>query len=124
MSANNFEIVDLIRELEKVNLEPLAMPALKIIDPIALAIPKGAVKNFLDQQKPSEGQFDFLGTVAPYLPGAISTLGKVAEIKPLMVVWGLLAEALAFVFRVTMPVVKVVAPIIGGVFKTVKKALA
>ena len=99
-----FQFIEVVNELERVELAPLILPLLKIIDPIAKAVPAGVVKEFLTHHlRPREGQFDFIGQAAPYLPRIIRWAGRAAAVKPLMQALDVIAEALALVLRVVMP---------------------
>ena len=119
---NKFQFIDVIKELERVELAPLIMPLLKIIDPIAKQIPEGTIKEFLTHIRPRENQFDLLYKVAPILPRMIRWAGKIASIKPLMVVFGIVAEVLSRVLMIAMPVVAALARAIISIAAIVKKA--
>jgi len=119
---NKFQFIDVIKELERVELAPLIMPLLKIIDPIAKQIPEGIIKEFLTHIRPRENQFDLLYKVAPILPRMIRWAGKIASIKPLMVVFGIVAEVLSRVLMIAMPVVAALARAIISIAAIVKKA--
>jgi hypothetical protein len=111
-----FQFIEVVMELERVELAPLILPLMKIIDPIAKAVPEGVVKKFLTNIRPREGQFDFVGKVAPLLPPMIRWAGRLAAIKPLMAAFGVVAEVLALVFRFIAPVLAAVIRImISGV---------
>ena len=98
-----FEFIDIINELERVKLAPLILPLLKILDPVAKEIPEGAIKTYLTRLRPYEGQFRFLEKLVPYLPGIIRWTGKVASVKPVMMLFTVFAEALAFILKTIMP---------------------
>ncbi|MBU0992970.1 MAG: hypothetical protein KJ737_10800 [Proteobacteria bacterium] len=98
-----FEFIDVINAMERVKLAPLILPCLKMVDPIAREIPEGIVKEYLTHIRPREGQFRFLEKLMPYLPGIIKWAGKIASIKPLMVVFAIVAEVLAFMLKIIMP---------------------
>jgi len=119
---NKFQFIDVIKELERVELAPLIMPLLKIIDPIAKQIPEGIIKEFLTHIRPRENQFDLLYKVAPILPRMVRWAGKVASIKPLMVIFGIVAEVLSRVLMMAMPVVAALARAIISIAAMVKKA--
>ena len=119
---NKFQFIDVIKELERVELAPLIMPLLKIIDPIAKQIPEGTIKEFLTHIRPRENQFDLLYKVAPILPRMVRWAGKVASIKPLMVIFGIVAEVLSRVLMIAMPVVAALARAIISIAAMVKKA--
>jgi hypothetical protein len=113
-----FQFIEVVNELERVELAPLILPLMKIIDPVAKAVPEGAIKQFLNNIHPHEGQFDFINRVAPLLPPMIRWAGRLAAIKPLMAAFGVFAEALALVLRFIAPVLAVVTRmIISGVVK-------
>jgi len=119
---NKFQFIDVIKELERVELAPLIMPLLKIIDPIAKQIPEGTIKEFLTHIRPRENQFNFLYKVAPILPRMVRWAGKVASIKPLMFIFGIVAEVLSRVLMIAMPVVAALARAIISIAAIVKKA--
>jgi hypothetical protein len=121
---NKFQFIDVIKELERVELAPLIMPLLKIIDPIAKQIPEGTIREFLTHIRPLENQFNFLYKVAPILPRMVRWAGKVASIKPLMVVFGIVAEVLSRVLMIAMPVVAALARAIISIAAMAKKACA
>lgn len=99
-----FQFIEVVNELEQVELAPLILPLMKIIDPIAKAVPEGVVREFLTHHlRPREGQFDFIGQIAPYLPRIIRWAGRAAAVKPLMRALDIMAEALALVLKVVMP---------------------
>lgn len=104
-SKPTFQFIDVVNELERVELAPLILPLMKIIDPIAKAVPEGVVRDFLTHRlRPRDGQFDFIGQMAPYLPRIVRWAGRMAAVKPLMQALDIMAEALALALRVVMPI--------------------
>jgi hypothetical protein len=122
-TKNTFQFIDVIKELEGVELAPLILPLMKIIDPIAKEIPEGLIKQALTNIRPRPGQFDFLGKVAPAMPLMVRWAGKAAAIKPLMLVFGLAAEALALVLRVAMPAIAILVRILASGITTVMQLM-
>ena len=102
-----FEFIHIIDELEQVELAPFILPCLKMIDPIAREIPEGSVKRYLTRIRPREGQFRFIEKLTPHLPTIVRWAGKIAAIKPLMIVFAVICEALALIFKLLMPVLSV-----------------
>jgi hypothetical protein len=113
MAKKQFELMDLLHELEKVRLEPLVIPTLMMVDPILAAIPQGAIKSFLDRQKPREGQFTILEKLVPYSPWMIKIIGVLARSKVIIGLYTLLAFILT-------PIIKTVVGMIKGVSKVVQ----
>ena len=116
-----FEFIDIINELEQVELAPIILPCLKIVDPIAKVIPEGAIKNYLTRIRPKEGRFRFIEKLAPHLPKMVRWSGKVAAIKPLMVVFAIFAEALALILTIIIPPITVSIRFIYRIVGFVKK---
>ncbi|MEA2101792.1 MAG: hypothetical protein U9P80_04360 [Thermodesulfobacteriota bacterium] len=118
------DLIDLVEELEKVDLSSLILPMLKIIDPIAKVVPEGFVKETLTHLKPSEGQFDYLDKIVPFMPRAIRVAGKVAAFKPVGIVFNLFGEGLSMFLRVFVPVmdrvVRILMPLISSLVGMVK----
>lgn len=123
-SKSTFQFTEVVNELERVELAPLILPLMKIIDPIAKAVPEGVVRDFMTHHlRPRDGQFDFIGTMAPYLPRIIRWAGRAAAIKPLMLALDIMAEALALVLKAIMPVAVMLARAGAIVFTTVRATL-
>ncbi len=121
--SSDFDFIKVVDELEKVDLSPLILPMLKIIDPLAEVFPEGYIKKLLGRLRPREGQFDFLYRVAPMMPGAIRLAGKVASIRMVGVVLNLFAEVMSGILKVTLPVAGIIARILRPISVFVASSL-
>ena len=102
------EVKDLLNELEKVNIEPLFVPTLKLIDPIMGGLPQGSVQALLSEKNQTRKNMEKLvEEIAPKLPLLIRFLGTLAE--------SALTNFLYKTFvAISGPILKVITPLSSG----------
>jgi len=99
-------IVEMLDELEKVMLAPVMLPALKILDPVMGALPRGFMQPVLSRPETRDSLVKTVEGLSPVLPDAIKLLGHVAESK-------LATGLLSFWAAISAPFVRLTAPLVA-----------
>lgn len=99
-------VVELVDELGKVRLAPLVLPALKMLDPVLCALPKGALEDMISGRGARDNLVKTLEGASPVLPQMIGLLGHMAESK-------LSTGLLALLAVVLTPFMKLLAPVLA-----------
>ncbi len=124
MRENKLDFIDVIEALNKSDLSPLVVPALRLIDPICMAIPQGAIKEYLSSAKPRAGQFDLLYKFGHLLPGAITIIGRIAQIKAITIPFAIFATLAGSILKLIQPLLNVALPVGAAIIRNISKPVA
>lgn len=98
------DLIEILDELEKVNLAPILMPALKISDPLLGSLPKGFLPSMLSRKETRNSLIKTVEGLAPIMPDMIRFLGHVSESK-------LATGFLSLSVSISTPIIKLSAPV-------------
>jgi len=116
------DLIEILDELEKVNLAPILMPALKISDPLLGSLPKGFLPSMLSRQETRNSLIKTVEGLSPIMPDMIRFLGHVSESKLATGVLSLLASISTQIMKLSAPVAsKLVVPLSGPVLGLVSR---
>ncbi len=99
-------IPDILKELEKVRLEPLLLTAMKAIDPYLGALPKGSLEYLVNDRGTRNGIVNMIEQLTPVLPGLIRFLGTLAESR-------LITGLFKLSVRLMTPISRMIAPFVA-----------
>ena len=100
------EIKEILGELEKVDLVPIIMPALRISDPVMGCLPKGSLESLTSGTQRQDDLARMVEGMVPVMPTLIRFLGNVSQSK-------VAAGVLSICASVSTPFVKLLAPILA-----------
>ena len=116
-------IVEMLDELEKVRLAPIVLPALKILDPVLGALPRGFLKSVVSRPETRDSLVKTVEGLSPVLPDMIKLLGHIAESKLATGLLSLGAIVSAPFVRLSAPLVaKLVIPGSGPALKLASRS--
>jgi len=118
------DLIEILDELEKVNLAPILMPALKMSDPLMGSLPKGFLPSMLSRQKTRNTLIKTVEGLAPIMPDMIRFLGHVSESKLATGFLSLSASISTPIMRLSAPIAsKLVVPLSGPVLGLVSRSV-
>lgn len=119
--ANFIEILD---ELEKVNLAPILMPALKMADPLLGSMPKGFLSAMLSRRETRHNLIKTVEGLSPIMPDMIGFVGHVSQSKLATGLLSLSASIATPIIKLSAPITsKLVVPLSGPVLGLVSRSV-
>ena len=98
------DLIEILGELEKVNLAPILIPALKMSDPLMGSLPKGSLPSMLSRKETRNSLIKTVEGLSPIMPSMIRFLGHVSESK-------LATGVLSLSASISVPIMKLLAPV-------------
>ncbi len=99
-------LIEIVDELGKVRLSPIAIPALKMVDPILASLPRGSVRAIISSTDRSNNLVGTVEAASPSLPAMIRMAGHLAESR-------LVTGLLSLTATLSAPMIRVIAPLIA-----------
>jgi len=119
--ANFIEILD---ELEKVNLAPILMPALKMADPLLGSLPKGFLSAMLSRRETRHNLIKTVEGLSPMMPDMLRFAGHVSQSKLATGLLSLSASIATPMIKLSAPIaLKLVVPLSGPMLGVVSRSV-
>jgi hypothetical protein len=116
-------IIEMLDELEKVRLAPLVLPALKMLDPVLYALPRGALESMVGTPAAREDLVKTVEGASPVLPEMIRLLGHLAESRLTTGLLSLSATVLTPFMKLSAPVLaRLIVPCSGPALKLASRS--
>jgi len=118
------DFIEILDELEKVNLAPILVPALKMSDPLMGSLPKGFLPSMLCRQEIRNNLITTVEGLAPIMPDMIRFLGHVSESKLATGLLSLSASMSTPIMRLSAPITsKLIVPLSGSLLGLVSRSI-
>jgi len=118
------DFIGILDELEKVNLAPILVPALKMSDPLLGSLPKGFLPSMLSRQKTRNSLIKTVAGLSPMMPDMIRFLGHVSQSKLATGFLSLSAGISTPIMRLSAPITsKLVVPLSGPLLGLVSRSV-
>ena len=113
------DLVEVVEELGKVDLSPIMVPTLKVVDPVMGALPKGSLQSMLSRKETRDSLVSIVEALAPALPALIRFMGRVAESRLAVGLVSLWASMAAPIMELLAPVsARLVVPLSGPALRS------
>lgn len=118
------DFIEILDELEKVNLAPILVPALKMSDPLMGSLPKGFLPAMLSRQGMRSSLIKTVEGLAPIMPDMLRFLGHVSQSKLATGFLSLSASIATPMIKLSAPIAsKLVVPLSGPVLGLVSRSV-
>jgi hypothetical protein len=118
------DFIEILDELEKVNLAPILVPALKMADPLLGSLPRGFLPSMLSRQGTRNSLIKTVAGLSPMMPDMIRFLGHISESKLATGLLSLSASISTPIMRLSAPIAsKLVVPLSGPMLGLVGRSV-